>query len=137
MKSIVRYLVKVARELTALEDEFFEKKRIKLKPEGATMYGLVNARMIADAGYRVVDASYSYDKDRGDYSLIVAFQRENEPIVYHTFRSFSWGYGGEGPHGLLEFGRIFGLGLDWNKISGGIDIGLPNKATVDLLKWFT
>ena len=37
--------------------------------------------------------------------------------VQHVFRGFSWGYGGEGPHGLQEFLRMCGIFTDMETIS--------------------
>ena len=43
-------------ERIAVDDVFTVKKPIRFKPEGSTMYSLVNARMIRDAGYNFIRA---------------------------------------------------------------------------------
>lgn len=39
------------------------------------------------------------------------------PFFRHTFTGFSWGYGGEGPHGLARWCRDNGIPLDIHKIA--------------------
>ena len=136
--------VKVAREMVeaakmlmgaADGDVFTVKKPIRFKPEGSTMYSLANARMIAEAGYKFVKATFAFNNVKGTYSLTAFFERDGE-VASHIFKGFNYNYGGEGPHGMVEFGQIFGIHLDQNKILVHDASGLPEEGVVDLERAF-
>jgi hypothetical protein len=108
--------------------------RISFHVEGGiTRHSIDNAQMIRNAGFQFVQGICRYDKRKGDYYLDATFQRAGQRVAF-TFSGFSWGYGGEGPHGLLEFGRIFGIHLDPRKVMGGAD--MPDAGKVDLVQAF-
>jgi hypothetical protein len=137
-KKIARRLVAMAKMLVADagDSTFTELTPIRFKPEGSTMNSLANARMIKNAGYEFVKGVYSYDKDYGNYKLQAFFRRDGEVSV-HTFKGFSHGYGGEGPHGMVEFGEIFGVGLSREKVfSPEYKESLPASGTVDVVHAF-
>jgi len=93
---------KIANEiLTAAISGFTIKKPLKLSPEGATRYSLSNANLIHDAGYLLVNATFEFDKKRGNYALKCTFERDGETIPY-VFKGFALGYGGEGPRGFKD-----------------------------------
>ena len=50
--------------------------------------------------------SLTFSFSRGDWYNVKATWADG---YTHNFRGFSWGYAGEGPHGLLEF--ILSLGI--------------------------
>lgn len=119
----------VAKQLMA-DSVFTIKKPMRLKPEGSTMNALANAKMIADAGYSYRSGIFSFDPQYGNYEMTVIFWREDETAT-HTFKGFNFGYGGEGPHGMRDFGRLFSVGFDEKKIFGREFIeSLPNTGTV-------
>ena len=110
MKNITSELVGIARELTSASHDFTRLVPLRFKPEGSTMNSLANARMIKDAGYIVSGSPiFLYDTVHGNYELEVFFAR-GDGVVSWTFTGFSAFYSGEGPRGLIEFGKIF----DWN-----------------------
>jgi hypothetical protein len=120
----------VARQVMADHGVFTIMKPIKLKPEGATRNSLENARMISIAGYSYRSGMFQFHPQHGGYETTVIFWRGDE-TASHTFKGFSIGYGGEGPHGLVEFGTIFGIGFDDEKILGRKFIeSLPNEGLV-------
>ena len=123
-------------EAAAGDSVFTMKRPIRFKPEGSTMNSLANAKAIQEAGYKFVKGVYTYEGNMGDYFLAAFFERDDETAV-HTFRGFSFGYGGEGPHGMMEFGRIFGLGLKEDKVmSREYKESLPKSGTFDLVHVF-
>lgn len=125
---------KIARTLVA-DDVFTVKKPIRFKPSYGTMNCLVNARMIAEAGYKFVKATYKYDTNMADWKMTAFFERDGE-VASHEFNGFSFGYGGEGPRGMMEFSQIFGIGLNERKVTEHGAAGLPSAATVDLEQAF-
>lgn len=136
-EQIAREIVEAAKMLVAAGadgDVFTVKKPIKFKPDYGTANSLANARMIAEAGYSFVKATYTYDKNRADWKLTAFFDREGE-VASHVFRGFSFGYGGEGPNGMIEFGRIFGIELNRSVVLSP-DSGLPEQGTVDFIRTF-
>jgi len=98
-------------------DGFTKVVPLRLKKEGSTRYSIENAQNINDAGYVVKNYFLEYDKQHGVYELRVSFVRGADGPS-HIFRGFTFGYGGEGPHGLLEFAKIFGLKIDRDKVLG-------------------
>ena len=96
---------------------FTEKKKIKLKTEDATVDSLWNAQKIHDAGYEYSSAYFTFSKERAEWNLEAHFKRDGE-VEKHIFTGFSFGYSGEGPHGLKRFAEIFGIGLSADKIFG-------------------
>jgi len=125
---------RIAREcLGAGKDIFTVMKPLRLKKEGPTRVSIENAKAIKNAGYEVASTVYDYDAQKMKWNLFCTFSRAGEvKRPGHTFEGLSWGYRGEGPRGLLEFGKIFGLNLDENKVLGKVDAGLPEAATVSL-----
>ena len=137
MKNLVVRLAKIVDKVATGDDIFTVKKPIKFKPEGGvTRLSLENARMIQDAGYRFVRGIMQYDNVGGDWWVTAFFER-NEEMASHKFGGFSFGYGGEGPRGLIEFSRMFGIGLDAGKItSSSYRSSLPPKGIMDLVQMF-
>lgn len=136
-EQIAREMVEAAKILAAAStdgDVFTVKKPIKFKPDYGTANSLINARLIAEAGYRFVKATYTYDRNRADWKLTAFFERDGE-VASHVFRGFSFGYGGEGPRGMIEFGKIFGIHLNESVILSP-DAGLPEEGVVDFLRTF-
>ena len=115
-------------------DVFTVLKPIRLKTDYGTANSLTNARLIADAGYKFIKATYAYDKNHADWKMTAFFERGSE-VASHIFRGFSFGYGGEGPHGMVEFGKIFNIHLDSQKILSD-SAGLPEEGVVDLVSAF-
>ena len=132
---------RVARSVAALADDVFTvrtEKPIRFRPEGSTMNSLANARAISAAGYEFVKATMVYDNVRGDWKVEAFFRRGGDPVTAHVFGGFSYGYGGEGPRGLLEFGQVFGLRLDPEKVlSHEYKDSMPPKGAADLEMVFT
>jgi hypothetical protein len=134
MKNIAAGIVSIARELMA-EDEFTVPKPIRLKSEGSTMNALANARMIADAGYGFAHGTVHFDEDYGGIQSTDVFFRRGDEITSHTFVGLNIGYSGEGPRGMAEFSKIFGIGLDSNKIlSHDYRASLQKKGAFDLVQ---
>lgn len=116
--AVAQELVRVAQLLGAAKDMqhgFTVKKPLKLESEGSTRSSLNNARAIADAGYSFEGATCSFNRQHADYFVTATFVRDNERQTW-LFKGLSAGYGGEGPRGLLEFGSIFGIRLDQDKV---------------------
>lgn len=115
---------KLANEIIKAQytQQFTKVVPIKLKPEGATRFSLENAKIIADARYQLTSDApmMTYDKNKAVYKLKAHFKRGNDTFAEHTFLGFSFGYGGEGPHGLMEFGRLFNFDLDQSKVLGNV-----------------
>lgn len=108
---IAAELVKIAKDLTATDDVFYKMTPIRLKPAFATAACLANALAIKDAGYQLYDGYLTYDTQRGEYHTTAFFVRGQGIAAEKakcTFHGFSIGYGGEGPHGMMEFGKMFG-----------------------------
>ena len=107
---------KVASELVAIAKllvagptahRFTKMVPVKLVPEGGTESSLKNARAIKDAGYEFQSGTTYFDDQNASYQLDVVFARGNEAPVTWSFKGFSAGYSGQGPRGLIEFGKIF------------------------------
>jgi len=135
-QAVARELVKIARILAAADDAFTVKieKPLRFKPEGSTMFSLTNARMIKDAGYEFVKGIYAYNRNMAEWRLNAFFRRDGD-VADHVFKGFSFGYGGEGPHGMMEFSDMFGIGLRRDKVLGN-GAGLPESGTFDLVQAF-
>jgi len=77
---------------------------MKLQTEGGvTRISLDNAKVLI-AGYGLPDSVELYQAECEcivEATWSVTPQRP-EPVI-HEFSGFSWGYGGEGPHGLFKF----------------------------------
>lgn len=131
---ISRELIQLAKEISAASDVFTILKPIKFKPEGSTMNSLINARLIKEAGYEYVRGTMRYDLNKANWYLNVFFRRGDE-IAEHLFKGFSFGYSGEGSRGFVEFGNIFGIGLDYNRITNN-NQSLPQEGIVDIIKAF-
>ena len=134
MKNIAAAIACIAREIMA-EDEFTVPKPIRLKPEGSTMNALENARTISGAGYSFAHGTVHYDDQGGGVQEIEVFFRRGDEVASHTFRGFNFGYHGEGPRGMAEFGKLMGIGLDSNKIfSHDYRASLQKKGAFDLVQ---
>jgi hypothetical protein len=137
-KTVARRLLVVAKNLLAEAGDtmFTVMKPIRFKQEHGTRVSLENAQLIKDAGYEFVKGVYSFDKKGPLGWELQAFFKRGSEVAVHTFKGFSFGYGGEGPHGMVEFSDMFGIGLNKNKIFGDEDAGLGDKGTVDLVQAF-
>jgi len=71
-----------------------------LKEAGVTQTSLKNERRLSKRLGRPVRVELHYDPDGDDWYIVRAFYDSGDQ---HNFTGFSWGYGGEGPRGLLEF----------------------------------
>lgn len=111
---------KIAGEITAAPQKhgFTELKPIRFKPPYGTAACLVNARLIKAAGYELVDGYFTYDTNKGEYKTTAFFARGMEDKQVMDFFGFSIGYGGEGPHGMKEFGQIFGWNFNDDNVFG-------------------
>ena len=99
--------------------DFLSYKNIMLEREGITRSSINNAERIASAGYELVSAKYTYDKNKATWSLAATFLRRlDNHKVEHEFKGFSIGYHGEGSRGMMEFSDIFHLNLDAEKVFG-------------------
>jgi len=133
---IMDRLAQIAQRVAA-GDVFTIKKPIKFKPEGSTMNAVFNARLIHDAGYEFAAGTVHYEDQFGGIQSIDVFFRRGDELVSHTFKGFNCGYGGEGPHGLVEFSELFGIGLSKNKIMDhDYRASLSPKASFDLQQMF-
>jgi hypothetical protein len=91
--------------------------------------------MIADAGYRFAHGTVKFDDDFGGIQSMEVFFRRDDDIASHIFAGFNFGYGGEGPRGMAEFSKIFGLGLKGERIAlPSYRALLPKKGTFDLMQ---
>jgi hypothetical protein len=117
------------------DDAFTVKKPLRFKSEGSTMSALTNARMIADAGYSFAHGTVRYDDTFGGIQEMEAFFRRDDEVASRVFRGFNFGYGGEGPRGMIEFSQMFFIALDSKKIlSHDYRASLPKKGTFDLVQ---
>lgn len=112
---IARELVRVAKSLVAANDVFTVQKPIRFKQPYSTADCLYNARLILDAGYVLSYGVITYNTNKGDYETAAGFMRGSERAEYQ-FKGFSIGYSGEGSHGMMEFGKMFG----WNFSEDGV-----------------
>lgn len=136
VKTMDRF-AKIAEKVAGYDDIFTVKKPIRFKSEGGvTRFSLENARMILEAGYLFERGIMQYDNVKGEWQVIVFFKRDDEMGSF-GFRGFSFGYSGEGPRGLVEFSRMFGIGLNANKItSPEYKSSLPPTGTMNLVEMF-
>jgi hypothetical protein len=117
---------KIAKEILA---QFTIIKPLKIKEDGTTRTSIKNMKLIHEAGYNLNSAIMFYDKTKGNYNLTCIFNRNNDKVIF-TFKGFSIGYGGEGPHGLDETMKLFNINK--SKIILG-DIPTPNSGDLILL----
>lgn len=131
---VAKELLKMARSLVVATSTFTVMRALRLKKEGSTRASIENAKLIKGAGYRILSTELKYDFQRGNFSLKAEFfRRLDNDTQEWTFEGVNFGYGGEGPRGLVEFSEIFGLGLNKEKILGDrADSGLPDKGKVSL-----
>lgn len=82
---------------------------MELKEEGGvTQISLHNAReLINERG--IPDAVELYWRERIGHCVQAIWLDEEGDATSHVFSGFSWGYAGEGPHGLLEFFEMIGM----------------------------
>ena len=132
MKDIESKIARVTKRLAAV-DMFTVKRPIRFKSEGSTMNALANAQAIAAAGYSFAHGTVRYDDYYGGVQEIEVFFKRDDDIASHVFKGFNFGYGGEGPRGMIEFGQMFFIALDSKKIlSHDYRASLPKKGTFDL-----
>jgi len=104
-------LKKVAGARMAVKSRFTIIRPLSLKKEGATRDSLENARRLKDAGYELINGSMTFDRNKVNWEVKAYFFRKVDGSDgVHIFKGLSFGYGGEGPHGLRNFLRMFG----WN-----------------------
>lgn len=117
MNKIAKELTAIAKELIAVRSDFTIIKTLQLKKDGATRDGLENARRIKGAGYDLLNGTFEFSRSNAEWTTTAFFRRAYDgDKVKHVFKSFSFGYGGEGPRGMEEFLEIFGWGPDPKKI---------------------
>jgi len=93
-------------------NQFYVRKPLKLKEGGATRQSLSNAKEIFSAGYDLIEAIMNYDKVKGNYRVECLFKDPfdaRQDVVKWVFTGFAIGYGGEGPRGLDEAMKLFGV----------------------------
>jgi len=116
-QAVAKELLGVAKELVALKSDFQVVKMLQLKREGATRDSLENARRIKEAGYLLVDGTFTYDSKHIEWITEARFRWVVDGSTEtHTFNGFSFGYHGEGPRGLQEFLKMFGWHPNDDKI---------------------
>ena len=134
-EKVAQELMLVAKDLLAgYKSDFYVRKPLILDREGGTRFALSNARKIKEAGYSIVDGTYTWDSTHGKWEMAVNFIDDTgTSMATHIFLGFSVGYGGEGPTGFMEFGKIFGIRFDEKKIlehgvlpPSGKDVPLSN-----------
>lgn len=123
-------------EVRSGEDEFVVIKKLKLKKKegGDTKLSLENAQLILDAGYDLEDATMTYNTNTAQYELKATFSKGNDR-PFHVFKGLSFGYGGQGPRGLISFGKMFGITLDENKVTSREMLKKGEKGTIDLIEF--
>lgn len=116
-RQVARELVDIAREIVAVKSPFTVLRPVSLKREGATRDSLENARKIRDAGYELVNAALTFDKNMAHYETKAYFYRKSDGADgVHVFKGLSFGYSGEGSRGMMEFMKMFGMNPDKNKV---------------------
>lgn len=68
--------------------------------EGLTDYSLHNAHVLLARNHRTRVDCVKLWFDGAHSQVVVAVWKNGD---HHTFTGFQWGYGGTGPHGLLDF----------------------------------
>jgi len=117
MDRIAREIVSIARELVAVKSDFTVIKTLQLKREGATRDSIENARRILAAGYDLMSGIFEFNRNNAEWRTTAHFVRPGDRHkAVHVFRGFSFGYGGEGPHGMYDFLDMFGWGPSKAKI---------------------
>jgi hypothetical protein len=132
---VAKEMLKLAKSLTATDDVFYKMTPIRFKPAFATAACLQNAQMIKDAGYQLYDGYLTYDTQRGEYHTTAFFVRGqgvNAEKAQYTFHGFSLGYGGEGTHGLMEFGKMFGWTFSQDGVFGRKHIDARDPGDINL-----
>jgi hypothetical protein len=133
---IAKELVLAAKELVAIggyDTNFtvIRKLRLKREPLG-TRVSLENAQKILDAGYEYIDGEMEFDKNKAVWNTRVDFRRKvDKHRASHTFGGFSFGYGGEGPRGLIAFLKMFGVPHRAENITS-LDYVPEEKGTLNL-----
>lgn len=115
------------------EAAFYIQKPVKLVSEGSTASSIQNALSIKDAGYDLIESGteYKWNKNLRTNKLVALFENRHGHKESHEFLGFNWGYGGEGPRGLMEFSHIFKLGLNPDKVFGIEPINMKIEDNVD------
>lgn len=72
---------------------------------GVTSISLSNAqKLVAEYGKPDFVRLVRYPAQSGCGAVVVCW-----PGIVHVFTGFNWGYGGEGPTGLVDFAKLIGL----------------------------
>lgn len=120
MNKEAEILMRIAERVFAstYKSDFIVNKTLTLERENSsTEVSLINAQKIKDAGYSVMDGKFSWDSNLGDWSMSVNFMDSTGTnMVHHLFRGFSIGFKSDGSKGFLDFGRIFGINFDEEKV---------------------
>lgn len=84
---------------------------MQLKPEGGvTHISLENAReLIGELGTPDTVQLVNEGSDTGEHVVFATWENPDGDDITHKFTGFSWGYRGEGPHGLATFFDMIGL----------------------------
>jgi len=83
--------------------------------DGVTDTSLKNARRLIDKHGAPISITLDVVKTNfGTAQQVIATFKTDRSIYTHVFNGFSWGYRGEGPHGLQKF-------LKWSNINVQID----------------
>ena len=102
---------RMASRRVAARSRFTVLKPLPLKKEVATRDSMENARRLKGAGYDLINGDMKFDDDKAEWDVKAYFFRKADGSDgIHFFKGFSFGYGGEGPHGLYDFLAMFG----WN-----------------------
>ena len=108
---------RIASDKVAVKSDFTVIRPLQLKKDGATRDSLENARRIKDAGYDLLGGTFQYDRGKAEWTTKAYFKRAVDGSkASHVFKGFSFGYGGQGPRGMIEFLDIFEWGPSEKKI---------------------
>lgn len=80
---------------------------------GVTQKSLDNAKKLVAKKGNPVSVQLSFT-DQEDWYTVRAVWPDDS---FHNFKGFSWGYRGEGPHGLAEFFKMIGVPIDLDDIA--------------------
>jgi len=75
---------------------------------GVTNVSLENSRRLREEHGRVIAIDMTRHRDSEKYGYVTTVDFEDGD--QHEFTGFSWGYRGEGPHGLAQWAEEEGVG---------------------------
>ena len=111
------HMKRIAAERQAVKSRFTVIRPLSLAREGATRDSMENARRLKAAGYALVNGDMTFDMKKAEWQVKAYFFRKLDGSDgVHIFKGFSFGYGGEGPHGLRDFLALFGWSPKEDKI---------------------